>query len=108
MDLRALLEPYSEDGRTVEGQIRWLHGIKGIPREYVDKAILTVYSDMEKGKTLGSGHALDAALYEMAKQEEQAALTESVNQLEAFFNNLKRPAGSRWKYLKAVFTGNLK
>jgi hypothetical protein len=107
MDLRKLIEPYGEDGRTVEGQIKWLCGPKQIPKEFADKAILSIYAELEKGMTYESGHDLDQALYAAAKKHQQDALTESVNQLEAFFNNLKTPKSTRWKYLKAVFTGKV-
>jgi hypothetical protein len=107
IDLKALLEPYSEGGhRTIEGQIKWLVS-KGIPREHVDKAILTVYKEMHEGRVFPTPNDLDQELLRVAKEHHTLELSESVAKLEHFFNNLKVPTLSRWHYLKAFFTGKL-
>ncbi len=112
MDLGQLIEPYAErddkgnPARTIEAQIKWLLK-KGIPRDHIDKAILSVYSEIEKGKTYASGHDLDHALLDAAKGSHHAEISDSVRKLEDFFNGLKTPAASRWKHLKAVFTGKV-
>ncbi len=112
MNLATLIEPYAERddkgvaARTVEAQIKWLLG-KGIPRDHIDKAILSVYSEMEKGKTYASGHDLDHALLDAAKGSHHEEISDSVKKLEDFFNGLKAPTAGRWKHLKAVFTGKV-
>jgi hypothetical protein len=112
MDLKKLLEPYAEGGlRTIEGQIKWLQG-KGIPQAHIDKAILSVYDEMDRGKAFANGNDLDQELLRVAREEHQAELSDQAAKLEAFFNGLKgkwreemakagRP--SVWKRIRAVF-----
>jgi hypothetical protein len=108
MELNKLLEPYSEDGRTIEGQVKWLLN-KGIPKDHIDKALLSVYADLEKGKTFESGHHLDHELLRVAKDSHTSEITEQIAKLESFFNGLKAPEYkfTRWDFLKAFFTGHL-
>jgi hypothetical protein len=93
MDLKSLLAPYSEpqeDGtclRTIENQVKWLMG-KNIPRSHIDQAILSVYDEIERGKTFENGTALDHYLLEVATHLHKVELTDSVAKLEAFFSQL--------------------
>lgn len=116
MDMMQLIEPYSDGGaRTPQGQVKWLQG-KGIPQDKIDQAMLHVYDELERGGTFEDGHALDRHLLEVAQGFHKEDLDASVARLESFFNNFKtkwsdelkaqaRP--TRWKYLKAVFTGKM-
>jgi len=95
MNLTELLAPYSEpqpDGtplRTVEGQVKWLLS-KSIPRSHIDQAVLSVYDEIERGKTFASGADLDHYLLEVATHLHKVELTDSVVKLEAFFNQLMK------------------
>ena len=89
MDLNELLKPYSSHGRTIEGQIKWLLS-KGIPREHIDKAILSVYDEIARGRTFEDGKALDHYLLEVAHGHHQSELSESIAKLEGFFNDLMK------------------
>jgi uncharacterized membrane-anchored protein YjiN (DUF445 family) len=110
MDIKKLLEPYSEEGRTVDGQIKWLLG-KGITRDHIDKAILTVYDEIERGKVFENGHALDRYLLEVAQKLHKAELDDSVKKLEDFFNSFKGQwtadlqGQTRWQRIKNAVLG---
>src|SRR3972149_4043344 len=88
MDFKKLLEPYSENGRTVEGQIKWLTS-KQILREYIDLTILKVYNELESGKTFEDGHALDRYLFDTAKAIQDSHLSKQAKELENFMNAFK-------------------
>ena len=66
MDYKKLLEPYIEDGRTLEGQILWLKK-KGIDESIVMKAMENVYFQLNQGKLFKNGHDLDMFLLEIAR-----------------------------------------
>lgn len=117
MNFEQLLEPYAERQpdkralRTAEGQIRWLQK-KGLPRDIVDKALLTVYTELEGGKSFASGHDLDLYLYEVAKGMQEAEAAKQVKELEAFMATFKQQAvdeyrklskSTVWRRIKAVF-----
>jgi len=115
MDIKNLLTPYSENGRTIEGQIKWLLS-KGIPQEHVDKAILAVYDEVDRGRVFKDGTELDHELLRVAKGHHEKDVSQKASDLEAFFNRFKdkwaeemqaqaRP--TRWQLLKAFFRGRL-
>jgi len=88
MDFKKLLEPYSENGRTIEGQIKWLTS-KQILREYIDLTILKVYNELESGKKFEDGHALDRYLFDIAKAIQDLHLSKQAKELENFMNAFK-------------------
>ncbi len=111
MDFTKLLEPYKEDGRTPQGQIKWLTS-KQIPRDKIDQAILVVYDELERGKTFKDGHELDRYLLEVAQGLQKIGLDEEVKRLETFFNTFKdkwqeelknAQKSGVWQRVKAVF-----
>jgi len=117
MNFDKLIEPYKEDGRTVQGQIKWLQS-KGIPQDKIDQAILHVYDEIERGKIHEHGHALDRYLLEVAQGFHHEELDAHAKRLENFFNAFKdrwreeleaqKSPPTRmtlWQRIKAVFTG---
>lgn len=112
MNFKELLEPYKEGGRTVEGQIKWLSGRHQIARNFIDQAVLQVFSELESGATHDDGNALDQYLLKVAKDLETVSLEKQAKELEIFMTTFKQTAveeyvklqqGSVWKRLKAVF-----
>lgn len=87
MNFEELLQPYSEGDRTVEKQVKWLLA-KGIPRHHIDNAVLTVFDEIDRGKTFENGHDLDRYLLDVAQGLYKSELTEHVAKLEGFFNDL--------------------
>ena len=111
MNFRDLLEPYKENGRTVEGQIRWLNS-KFIDRALIDKALLVVFGELEDGKTHKDGNALDQYLLAKAHELQTAELEKQVLELQAFMETFKKKTvseyvniqkGSILKRIKSVF-----
>jgi hypothetical protein len=96
MDFAKLIEPYKENDRTPEGQIKWLLG-KGILRDKVDQAMLIVYDELERGKVFESGHELDRYLLEITEGLVKVDLDESVKKLETFFNSLLATHKDKWQ-----------
>jgi len=110
MDFKELLKPYEENGRTIEGILKWLIS-KGVARNFIDQAILRVFGDMENGTTFPDGNALDQFLLKVARDLEKDDLVKQAKELESFMTNFKQDAvkeyvkvqqGSVWKRLKAV------
>lgn len=56
----------------------------------MDQAILSVYDEIERGKSFESGADLDHYLLEVAQHLHKVELTDSVVKLEAFFNQLMK------------------
>jgi hypothetical protein len=56
-----LLRPYVENGRTLEGQIRWLRK-KGVPPLVMERALQDIYLGLHSGVAYPSGNDLDQAL----------------------------------------------
>jgi hypothetical protein len=111
MNFKELLEPYKENGRTIEGQIKWLNS-KGIARNFIDQAILKVFSELETGTKHSDGNALDHYLLQVAKDLQTAELEKQARELEVFMTTFKQSAveeyvkaqrGSIWKRVKSVF-----
>lgn len=88
MNFETLIEPYKENGRTPQGQIKWLIS-KGIERDKIDQAMLIVYDEIERGKALQNGHELDRYLLDIAQKLVKEDIDESVKRLETFFNTFK-------------------
>jgi hypothetical protein len=61
LNFEALIRPYIENGRSLEGQVRWLRK-KGIHPHAVEQAIQEVYTGMQLGKVYQDGNDLDYAL----------------------------------------------
>jgi len=66
MDYKKLLEPYGENGRTLEGQILWLKK-KGLDETTIMEAIENVYFLLDQGKQFENGHEFDMFLLETAR-----------------------------------------
>ena len=77
MDFDTLIQPYSEDGRTASGQIKWLLK-NGYSIVSVDYAMSAVYKRMELGETFLDGDALDQELRRVAKEHHETDLVESM------------------------------
>lgn len=112
MDFKMLIEPYRENGRTPEGQMKWLLS-KGIPQANIDQAMLYVYNEIEGGKAFKSGHDLDRYLLDKAKEFQQSDAAANVKRLEEFFGKFKagwqdemkkqQQQAGVWQRIKAVF-----
>lgn len=90
MDFKSLLAPYSENGRTPEGQVLWLTTRKGIPQDVADKAMLYVYDELVRGKVFASGRELDLYLLEVAQRMVQASAEEHASELGNFMAGIKK------------------
>jgi hypothetical protein len=101
MDMKALLEPYVENGRTLEGQMKWLLS-KGIPQNSADQAMLYIYDELDRGKKHENGFELDRALLEKALDLHRNELINNVQKLEDFFNDFAKRR-TIWQRIKAVF-----
>lgn len=73
MDFTELHKPYEDNqSPSVAMQVKWLQG-KGIPMDVIDKALLVVYDEVQRGKTfvaegpLTAGGALDRYLLSVAQ-----------------------------------------
>lgn len=77
-EYRKLLEPYSEDNRTIEGQVHWLIK-KGFTMPQVHAAMEKVYSEIVGGRTHENGHALDQHLLATATDLMLTGLMEDLN-----------------------------
>lgn len=109
MDFKALLEPYSENGRTIEGQIKWLQK-KGLHQESIDLAMLDVYGEIEKGKSFANGTALDHYLLAAAISRENGELISQYEKLcakAAKMDYLKKHEAGRLKRAWMVLKGEL-
>ena len=106
MDLNKLLEPYSEDGRTIGGQIKWLMG-KGIPQHCIDGAISKIYKEIDLGRKFLNGNELDRALLTEAKDAQNKELEDLLKQritsiesnLDVEWNKLSK-ARKIWQVIK--------
>lgn len=74
MDFEKLLEPYSENGRTIAAQYKWLTR-KGMPETAINYAMTAVYKRIESGETFLNGDALDQTLLNVAKEYHDAEIT---------------------------------
>jgi hypothetical protein len=103
MNMQKLLEPYAEGGaRTVEGIMKWLLG-KGVPQQHIDQAIISVFHEMESGKTFPGGHELDRYILEVANNFHKSELSDNAKKLEEFFNAFVTKKRPLWDRVKAVF-----
>ena len=72
INFQELIKPYSENGRTVEGQITWLRS-KGFSSAVIESALQDIYVGLHQGVTYPDGHELDVALlnhtHELANEE---------------------------------------
>jgi hypothetical protein len=65
MDFIKLIEPYNENGRTLEGQIKWLEK-QGLSQGAIDYSITNVYKRLENGEVFVDGKELDIELKRVA------------------------------------------
>ena len=66
LNFNELIGPYSANGRTLKGQIRWLRK-KSISPNAIEAAIQYVYAGLHTGELkYESGHELDRALFDKA------------------------------------------
>jgi hypothetical protein len=107
MDFDKLIEPYSENGRTLGLQIKWL--IKnGIPQSSIDYAVSSVYKRIENGETFKDGDALDQELRNVARKHHEDELSEQMKKrigeisanLDVEWNKL-----TKWEKIKQVIQG---
>jgi len=107
MDLRALHAKYrDQDSPSVELQVKWLKRL-GFEGQVVDRAILTVYTEIEQGeKDFKSGGELNLYLKEVAEGIRKDDLTAYVSHLEKFEAKLRKkwegklPWWKRWLGVK--------
>jgi hypothetical protein len=107
MDFDKLLEPYSENGRTIKGQVAWLIK-KGIPSHAIDYAMASVYKEIEVGRTFSDGNELDQELLRVAREHHEQELQEQMvkrlasaqEALDTEWNKL-----TKWQKLKDVMVG---
>ena len=109
MDFHKLIEPYTENGRTPEGQIKWLLS-KGIPQTNVDQAMIYVYDEISRGSQFDSGHELDRYLLTKAQEFQRADVEANVKRLSEFFSKFEENwyremtrKKSRWERFLEVF-----
>jgi len=115
MDYKELLRPYSENGRTPEGQRLWLNK-KGIPPATIEQAMIFVYDEMDRGKKFDNGTELDHYLFAKAQEIMVAEAKIQISALEEFHQTLREKWGDDlqkmasvkvkpglWKRVKAVF-----
>lgn len=97
MDFNKLLEAYQDgdSGRSYATIMKWLTGPKyGIDKAIVEKAILSVFNELEQGKSFlaaegfSAGHHLDQYIRDVALKLRDGWAEEEAVKMEAFFNNL--------------------
>jgi hypothetical protein len=109
MDFKKLIEPYSENGRTVEAQRMWME-TKGIPENIIDHVLIEVYKEIEEGRTFTDGHELDHELLGRAKVhviEEKEQLTKRLEVRAAKLESKFKPPGGKWAKIIKVMKGEL-
>jgi hypothetical protein len=109
MDFKKLLEPYNQNGRTIEAQRLWL-AKKGIPPDIIDHVCVEVYREIEQGKTFIDGTDLDHEMLRRARNYINEAEQEKVKKLEERAATLEekfKPSGSKWDKIKMVMKGEL-
>jgi predicted alpha/beta-fold hydrolase len=107
MDFNKLLEPYSENGRTLAGQIKWL-AKQGFPQASIDYAVSFVYKKLDLGGKFENGHELDQELRRVTKRHFESELEtqmkkrigELESNLDAEWNKL-----TKFQKIKEVLTG---
>ena len=107
MDFNELIKPYTENGRTVGGQVKWL--IKnGLPITSVQFAMSKVYKEVESGLVFPSGHDLDQEILKVAREHHSLALEDQMKRhideisvtLDSDWNKL-----TKWQKIKQVMQG---
>lgn len=95
MDFETLLKPYSEDGRSVEGQIFWLSRKGLFSDDVINQAILNTYREIqEEGRTFDDGHHLDRYLYEKCWELSRNKMKKRKDDLQIIFS-LRTPTTSK-------------
>jgi hypothetical protein len=98
MDFIKLLEPYATEGRTIEGQVKWLLS-KGLPQYVVNDAMTFVYTQLQNGVTLRDGTELDHYILRIAREYHDKDITEQLSKrvsvieqnLDSEWNKLSKP-----------------
>ena len=101
MNFQEVLAPYQEideggrEVRTYEAYLKWLTGPKyGIPKEFVEKAILMTFAELEQGaafegtEEFSAGHHLDVYIRDTALRLRDEWAKDEAVKMEGFFNNL--------------------
>lgn len=89
MDIKKLHEPYKDQNSpSPELQLRWLKRL-GYEPHVIDQAMLTVYTEIEQGRTFKDGAELNFYLKTTAERARQAELSAYVVNLERFEAKLK-------------------
>lgn len=104
-----LIEPYVENGRTVEGQILWLRNRKGFAPNYAEQAIQEVYAEMDAGKTFVDGNELDQYILAKATEIRKEDIMESLKRMQNRITKLTSPPleGGRFKKAWAALMGKI-
>jgi len=120
MDIKKIHEGFVKDKNfSVEGQIRWLQKA-GFPQHQIEQAMITVYSELEKGaipkvwikgkekkyltssekfleresgwasRNIQNGHDLDQYLLEIAKRIRTQELTVMIGKMEEFEAKMRK------------------
>jgi hypothetical protein len=104
-----LLEPYKENGRTIQGQMDWLRNRKGFAANIVEQAIEEVYAEMNKGKTFVDGNELDQYLLAKAKEIREADFRAGIERMQnRIMSVVSRQPTGRWKTAWLALRGKLK
>jgi hypothetical protein len=98
MDYTQLLAPYSDNERSLGGQIKWLVK-KGIPQSSIDYAISSVYSALANGKTFSDGNELDQELLAVAKEHETKDIED---QLKKRIGEISNNLDAEWNGMSTV------
>lgn len=99
MDFKELLKPYSENGRTIGGQINWLAKEFGLPQNSIDYAISNVYGRIKGGAIFENGKALDMEILRVAREHYNSDLeSQFLKRIEEVKTNINIEE-SEWKKL---------
>ena len=97
MDFKALHEKFKdENSPSVELQIRWLQKM-GFQPHQVDQAMITVYSEIEAGKTFKDGSEFNLYLKDAAGKIRTEELEVYIRKLEQFEANMRIKLRKEWE-----------
>jgi hypothetical protein len=104
MNFEELYKPYvTKDAPDITGQIKWLQ--KEVPQHIVDQAMLSVYTEIQNGKTFEADEKHTATwhlwmyLQAMARELHKKELEVYVKHLESFHSTIADKIDSDWSKL---------
>ena len=107
MNFEELYKPYvTVEAPDVTGQIKWL--LKEFPQHIIYQAMLSVYTEVEKGKALSASKDHTATwhlwmyLKDVAQEMHKQELTLYVKHLESFHTKLAEKIDAEWNALSGV------